>query len=184
MTLSTTRSALADCGAVTFAPNDVMANALGDLANTLGFGSVANHSQLSELPKDRLTFYFVHGQMPDGTKQRIIHGLRSSSQILWRFAPIVCFVTSGPRHQTVPLVQMGFDEVLFVADGTADMGQKLADQLRDVFYVDAEHYFGPDRRRIERIAPNDPRRKPGGSPYRKIRVLRDPRAGISTMEIA
>jgi hypothetical protein len=176
---------LADCGAVTFAPNDVSANALSALATKLGFGRVANYTQFAELPKDRLTFFLVHGQLPDGSKQRIIHGLRGSDHIFRRFAPIVCFVTAGPRHQIVPLVQMGFDEVLFVSDGYEDMSHKLAEQLQhEMLYVQSEHYFGPDRRRIERVDPQDPRRKPGGASYRKIRVVRDPRLGISTMDMA
>jgi hypothetical protein len=53
-----------------------------------------------------------------------------------------------------------------------------------MLYVQSEHYFGPDRRRIERVDPQDPRRKPGGASYRKIRVVRDPRLGISTMDMA
>lgn len=185
MILSETTNMLADCGAVTFAPNDVSANALATLATKFGFGTVANYTQFAELPKNKLTYFLVHGQMPDGAKQRIIHGLRSSDHVFRRFAPIVCFVTGGPRHQTVPLVQMGFDEVLFITDPFAEMSHKLNDQLKhELIYVDADHYFGPDRRRIERIDPNDPRRKPGGSPYKQIRVIRDPRMGITTMDVA
>lgn len=185
MTLSATTNMLADCGAVTFAPNDVSAGALGTLATKLGFGSVAHYTQFAELPKNTLTYFLVHGQLPDGAKQRIIQGLRSSDHIFRRFAPIVCFVTNGPRHQIVPLVQMGFDEVLFIADAVSDMSHKLNDQLRhELVYVESDHYFGPDRRRIERVDPNDPRRKLGGSAFRKIRVVRDPRMGISTMDVA
>jgi hypothetical protein len=65
------------------------------------------------------------------------------------------------------------------------MSHKLAEQLQhEMLYVQSEHYFGPDRRRIERVDPQDPRRKPGGASYRKIRVVRDPRLGISTMDMA
>lgn len=185
MILSDTTNMLADCGAVTFAPNDVSASALGTLATKFGFGTVANYTQFADLPKNRLTYFLIHGLLPDGAKQRIIHGLRSSDHIFRRFAPIVCFVTTGPRHQIVPLVQMGFDEVLFVSDGIADMSHKLSDQLQhELLYVEAEHYFGPDRRRIERVDPNDPRRRLGGSECRRIRVVRDPRMGISTMDVA
>ena len=185
MILSATANMLADCGAVTFAPNDASADGLVALATKLGFGKVANYTQFAELPKDRLTYFLLHGQLPDSSKQRILQGLRSSDSIFRRFAPIVCFLTSGPRHQIVPLVQMGFDEVLFVSDSHEDMSHKLADQLKqDILYVQSDHYFGPDRRRIERIDPQDPRRKPGGSPFRKIRVVRDPRLGISTMDLA
>lgn len=185
MILSDTPNMLADCGAVTFAPNEVSASALGTLAAKLGFGSVANYTQFAELPKNRLTYFLVHGQLPDASKLRIIHGLRGSDHVFRRFAPIICFVINGPRHQIVPLVQMGFDEVIFIADPIAEMTDKLNDQLKhELIYVDADHYFGPDRHRIERIDPNDPRRKPGGSPHKQIRVVRDPRMGISTMDVA
>src|SRR6218665_1100318 len=109
MILSETVNMLTDCGAVTFAPNDVSAGALATLATKLGFGSVANYTQFAELPKNPLPLFPVHGLLPDASKQRIIHGLRGSDHVFRRFAPIVCFVTNGPRHQTVPLVQMGFD---------------------------------------------------------------------------
>lgn len=185
MILSDTTQMLADCSAVIFAPNDAATGALAALATKLGFGSVSNYTQVAEVPRNRLTYFLLHGQLPDGAKNRIIHGLRASEHVFRRFAPIVCFVTNGPRHQIVPLVQMGFDEVLFVSDGVAEMSQKLRSQLQqELLYVDADHYFGPDRRRIERINPNDPRRKPGGSPYKQIRVVRDPRMGITTMDIA
>lgn len=185
MILSATTNMLADCGAVTFAPNDASAGALGTLAGQLGFGSVANYTQFADLPKDQLTYFLVHGQLPDGSKQRIIHGLRSSGHIFRRYAPIVCVLPSGPRHQIVPLVQMGFDEVLFVADGVADMKHKLHEQLQhELLYVEATHYFGPDRRRIERVDPNDSRRKHGGSECRKFRIVRDPRMGIAVMDVA
>ena len=78
MIASDTANMLADCGAVTFAPNDVTAAALGTLASKFGFGTVANYTQFAELPKNRLTYFLVHGQLPDGAKQRIIQGLRSS----------------------------------------------------------------------------------------------------------
>lgn len=185
MTLSTRTNLLADCAAITFAPNDISATALGTLATKLGFGTVTNYTQFVELPKSKLTYFFIHGQLPDSAKQRIIHGLRKSDIAVRRFAPIVCFVTSGPRHQIVPLVQMGFDEVLFMSDAFSDMSAKLTDQLQhELFYVESDHYFGPDRRRIERVDPNDPRRRPGGAPFRKIRVTRDPHMGITTMDVA
>ena len=185
MILSTAPNMLADCSAVTFAPNDVTTTALGALASRLGFGSVTNCTQVADLPKDRLTYFLVHGQLPDGSKHRIVQALRGSEQIFRRFAPIVCFMTQGPRHQIVPLVQMGFDEVLFIADGFADMTHKLADQLQhELLYVESDHYFGPDRRRIERVDPHDPRRKLGGAAFRKIRVVRDPQAGITAMDVA
>lgn len=183
--MSTTKNVLAGCGAVTFAPTDLNAAALADLAQNVGFGTVVNYPQIADIPVTKLTYFLVHGLLPDASKQRIIQALRHSDQMFRRYAPIVCFVTKGPRHQVVPLVQMGFDEVLFVADGLADMAHRLRDQVEQHhLYVESEHYFGPDRRRIERVDPNDPRRKPGGSPYRKIRVVRDPLSGISTMDMA
>ena len=53
MILSATTNMLVDCGAVTFAPNDASAGALGTLAGQLGFGSVANYTQFADLPKEQ-----------------------------------------------------------------------------------------------------------------------------------
>ncbi|PXA99067.1 hypothetical protein DMC47_05670 [Nostoc sp. 3335mG] len=171
--------------AVTFAPGAVESAALGDLARRLGFGTVAAYAPEMEIPRERLIFCIVHGLLPDATKQKILRGLRTSENTLRRYAPIVCVVPGGPRHQIVPLVQMGFDEVLFLRDQLADMQRKLAQQLRqDILYVQTGHYFGPDRRRIELIDPQDPRRKPGGAYYKRISVHRDPLAGISVHEMS
>ncbi|MBN9335765.1 hypothetical protein [Devosia sp.] len=181
--MSTTANMLADCGIVIFAPNEASAGVLGILAMRLGFGSVAKYTELADQPQDRLTYFLIHGQVPDATKHRIIQGVRSSDSVYRRFAPIICFVTNGPRHQIVPLVQMGFDDVLFASDDFVDMTHKLHEQLRhDILYVETQHYIGPDRRRIERIDPNDSRRH-FGSDCRKIRVVRDPRLGITVEDV-
>ncbi|WP_052951737.1 hypothetical protein [Devosia soli] len=180
-----TKTILSACLAVTFAPGAVETAALGDLARRLGFGAVAAYTPDVDIPRERLIFCIVHSLLPDATKQRVLRGLRTSENNLRRFAPIVCVVPKGPRHQIVPLVQMGFDEVLFLGDPLADMHRKLTQQLRqDILYVQTGHYFGPDRRRIELIDPQDPRRKPGGAYYKRLNVHRDPLAGISVHELS
>lgn len=180
-----TKTILAGCMAVTFGPGAVETAALGDLAKRLGFGAVAAYTPELELPSERLVFYIVHALLPDAGKQRVLRGLRASEHQLRRYAPIICVVPKGPRHQIVPLVQMGFDEVLFLGDQLPDLRRRLTEQLcQDILYVRSERYFGPDRRRIELIDPQDPRRKPGGAFYKRMNVHRDPLTGISVSELA
>lgn len=179
------KTTLSTCLAVTFAPGPFEMAALGDIARRIGFDEIAAYTPALDVPHDRLAFFFVHALMPDANKQRIMRALRASEHKMRRFAPIVCIVPSGPRHQIVPLVQMGFDEVLFLGDHVADMQRKLSAQLQqDILYVQTGHYFGPDRRRIELIDPQDPRRKPGGMQYRRMSIHRDPASGISVMDLA
>jgi len=185
MILPAGETILGDCSAVIFAPNDLTTAAMIDLGGRLGFAKVVNYPQVGELPGNTLIYFLVHGLLPDAGKQRVMQALRRSAETRRRYAPVVCVLTKGPRHQVVPLVQMGFDEVLFTEDGTAQMRQKLESQIRQEWlYIQSPHYFGPDRRRIELVDPNDPRRKPGGSSFRRIRVLRDPQKGISAFEDA
>jgi hypothetical protein len=162
------------------------ASALGALATKLGFGTVANYTQFAELPKKPADL-FPRPRADARWGQAAHH--QWTAQFRPRF-PSLCadrlFVTGGPRHQTVPLVQMGFDEVLFITDPFSDMSHKLSDQLQhELVYVESDHYFGPDRRRIERgrsqrSAPQARRL----TPISRIRVVRDPRMGISTMDVA
>ncbi len=179
-----TKTILASCMAVTFGPSAVEMATLGDLAKRLGFGAIVAYQPELELPSDRLIFYIVHGLLPDAGKQRVLRALRASEHKFRRYAPIICVVPKGPRHQIVPLVQMGFDEVLFLGDHLLDLQRKVTEQLcQDILYVKSEHYFGPDRRRIELIDPQDPRRKPGGAFYTRMHIHRDPVTGISVNEL-
>jgi len=182
--LSTETSSLSKCIGVVFAPNDRAAASINTLAKQLGFGHVVDYRHINDIPADRLIYILVHSQIPDDNKQRIIKALRVSTDNYRRYAPIVCMVSSGPHHQAAHLVQLGFDEVLFLADSVEAMAAKLKAQLQqEHIYVETGRYFGPDRRRIEIFNPQDPRRKLGPDDCRKISVRRDPQAGISASDV-
>lgn len=171
--------ALALCSVITLGINPERGEALVALAHRVGFVHAVEYHHPDGLPKDALSFYFIDGQTPNGVKARLLNSIRSSNNPRRRFAPIVCVVPSGPRHQFVPLIDMGFDEVLFVGDSSESMTHKLVGQLHhELLYVETGRYFGPDRRRIEVIDPADPRRKSSKGSFRKIKVVRDPATGI------
>ncbi|MVT00200.1 hypothetical protein [Devosia marina] len=170
---------LADCAALIFAPDGRHYDHMAALAGTLGFGHVLEHTKLNALPEKALPFFLIHNGVIDHLKQRLLRGLRSTDEPRRKYAPIICVIPQGPRHKMVPQVEMGFDDVVFLSDPIEQVSKTLTDQLgHEVLYIDSPHYFGPDRRRLERVSRGDPRRVPGGTEHRRIQVLRDPQHGI------
>lgn len=170
---------LADCAALIFAPDGHCFDQMTTLARNLGFGHVLDYTRLNAVPPRTLPFFLIHNGIADHLKQRLLRGLRSTDELRRKYAPIICLIPQGPRHQMVPQVEMGFDEVLFLSDPVGEIGKALTAQLgRELLYIESPQYFGPDRRRLERVSRGDPRRVPGGTEHRRIQVLRDPQHGI------
>ena len=170
---------LADCAALIFAPDGRSFDQMATLARNLGFGHVLEYTKLNAVPPKTLPFFLIHNGIAAHLKQRLLRGLRSTDELRRKYAPIICLIPQGPRHQMVPQVEMGFDEVLFLSDPVAEIGKALLAQLgREVLYIESPQYFGPDRRRLERVSRGDPRRVPGGTEHRRIQVVRDPHRGI------
>ncbi|WEJ33046.1 hypothetical protein [Devosia sp. SD17-2] len=184
MIAATDTTALSECSALVFSPSTANTDATLQLCHRLGFKTAVRDAEIASIPADKIIFFLVHGALPDAQKQRLLQAIRSTNNPMRRFAPVVCLVPSGPRHQLVQLTEMGFDEVLFLSDPVEDMSGKLAAQLNHpLIYVKTAKYFGPDRRRIELVDRADPRRKHGNNDCHKIRVMRDPRRGISATDV-
>lgn len=181
--MTVTGDTIAQCKAVTFASGHATTDLMRELGKKLGFGETIDYPKFAENESKGLNFFLVHGSIPNDNKQRLLRALRSHPEPIRRFAPVVCVLSGGPRHQVVPLVEMGFDEVLFLVDSIESMRAKLNAQLNHrLMYVQTPKYFGPDRRRIELVDRNDPRRKYGGSAFRRIMVVRHPIDGIDAQE--
>ncbi len=171
---------LTDCAALIFVPDGRSFDQMATLAGTLGFGHVLEHTKLNAVPEKALPFFLIHNGVAGHLKQRLLRGLRATDEPLRKYAPIICIIPQGPRHQMVPQVEMGFDDVVFLSDPIEQISKTFTDQLgHEVLYIDSPHYFGPDRRRLERVSRGDPRRVPGGTEHRRIQVLRDPQRGIA-----
>lgn len=177
-----TVSLLQECAAVTIASTPEDKLLMQDLGEHMGLSPVVDIARLPEVG-ERLAFFLVHNDVPDQAKMRLIAGVRAQAEPRRRYAPVICLVPRGPRHLIVPLVEMGFDEVLFHGDTESQMLDKLSRQLnRQLMYVQTATYFGPDRRRIETVKRNDPRRKYGGSSFRRFLVRRSPGGEIDVRE--
>jgi hypothetical protein len=169
------------CVAVTIATNTQEAEDLGRLATALGFSAAVDLPHSAKIATDTLSFYFVHHRVPDAAKMRFLSLVRALSEENRRYAPIVLLLPSGPKHLSIQYIEMGFDEVLFLNDPTNFIADKLAAQLgQELLYVQTKHYLGPDRRRVELIDRQDPRRKKSGGEHREIAVFRDVESGIRT----
>ena len=173
------------CSALLFAPSAPELAEMEHLVASLGFGHVMPLSQLHAVPERTLPFYFLHDHVPLQNKLKLLRGLRVSEELRRRYAPIICVIPRGPRHQMIAQVELGFDEVIFNSDPLPETIRKLAAQLgQDILYIEAPNYFGPDRRRLERISRGDPRRVQGGTMHQRIQVTRDPEKGIRATYIA
>lgn len=179
-------NALKKCAAVVFAPDASGSAMLVGLATSLGFGYAADYTDVANIPQAALPFFIVHGDLPEPTRIRLLASIRASRQITRKYAPVICVQPSGPRHLIVRLVELGYDEVLFLSDPVDALARKLAEQLRrDVIFVETANYLGPDRRRLEIVDRGDTRRKPGGrGGFRRLNVLRNPDQGISVHYIS
>jgi hypothetical protein len=178
MTAPDTNS-FAKCSALLYAADEHGRLDMENMLRELGFGHVLDINQLNAVPPRTLPFYFLHGDLASHVKLRLLKGLRSSEELRRRYAPIICVLPRGPRHQMISQVEMGFDEVVFLSDPQGDTVRALAAQLgQDLLYIEAPNYFGPDRRRLERVSRGDPRRHQGGMMHHRIQVVRDPDKGI------
>lgn len=175
----TNLSALSACAAVLIAPNDDDMATLRPFADGAGFGAVYDFRAPGTYAAANMPYYILHPSIPDMGKARFIKVLRSSDDLKKKFAPIILYLPRGPAHQGLFYIEMGFDDVMFMTDDQATTRNKLLQQLgREVIFVQTGSYFGPDRRRMERIKRDDPRRKPGGSVHRRLSVVRDPVNGL------
>jgi len=173
------RSIFVKCSALLHAPDEHRRYDMDALVRSMGFGHVLALTELNAVPPRTLPFYFLHGGLPSHVKARLIKGLRSSEELRRRYAPIICVLPHGPRHQIIGQIEMGFDEVVFLNEPVTESARTLTSQLnREVLYIEAPNYFGPDRRRLERISRDDSRRVPGGTMHHRIQVVRDPDRGI------
>ncbi len=174
---------LAACAAVLIAPNDSDTATLKLLAEAVGFGTALDFRAPGSASLTQLPYYLLHPAVPDLGKARFIKAIRSSEDPRKKFAPIILFLPRGPAHQALFYIEMGFDDVLFMSDPVGALQGKLLQQLgQEVMFVQTGNYLGPDRRRMERIRREDPRRKPGGSVHRRFAVIRDPQTGLRVQD--
>lgn len=179
MSVSTQTITFSACAAIVFSAEAFERSMLIGFANRLGFAAAVDYTQTAKLDPHLLQFYFIHGAVPDKAKTMLLQSIRNSPLDQRKYAPVVCLLPGGPRHLLIHYVEMGFDEVLFLTDPDPSAIQKLEQQLyHEHIYVQTSNYLGPDRRRLERVKPDDPRRKNSTQGFRRISVHRDPRTGI------
>lgn len=172
------QSALEKCSGLIICREAYKATQMLELADDLGFGACALHSDADQVINSFMPFYLVDDGIPDAIKLRIVQSLRASDEPRKKYAPVILLLPRGPAYKSIFYFEMGFDDVLFLTDGLASMRARLAEQLaREVVFIETKHYFGPDRRRVERVSRGDPRRRPGGSTHTKLVVFRDPLTG-------
>lgn len=175
----THRSIFEQCTALLHAPDEYRRLDMEALVRVMGFGHVLALAELNAVPAQTLSFYFLHGDLPGHAKTRLIKGLRSSEELRRRYAAIICVLPHGPRHQIIAQIEMGFDEAVFLNDPVSESARTLGSQINcELLYIEAPKYFGPDRRRLERISRDDSRRALGGTMHHRIQVVRDPVRGI------
>ncbi|MHA6690367.1 hypothetical protein [Devosia sp. A449] len=172
-------ASLGGCAAIIIAPDDVGRATLLKLGQSVGFGAVADHSQSSHLLPQFLPFFLVHHQLRDSMKLRLIWNIRRSDILMIKFSPIILFMPDGPAHLTIQFIEMGFDDVICLPEKSAVLAARLAGQVgQERLFIEADHYIGPDRRRMELIERDTVRRKHGGSSHDKITIIRHPGKGI------
>jgi hypothetical protein len=167
---------LSACAAVVIATDDGGTASLCALAKAVGFGAALDFRTPSAHTTDLMPFYFLHHTVTDAAKARFLKAIRATEDPRKKYAAVILFLPKGPAHQTVFYVEMGFDDVLFLSESNQTISDRLLQQVgQEVVFVQTGSYLGPDRRRMERIRKDDPRRRPGGSgQYSRLSVLRDP----------
>lgn len=179
MTASAPTASLSACAAIVIATDDGGTASLCALAKAVGFGTALDFRTPSAHTTELMPFYLLHHTVTDAAKTRFLRAIRATEDPRRKYAPVILFLPKGPAHQTIFYVEMGFDDVLFLSETSQSISARLRQQIgQEVVFVQTGSYLGPDRRRMERIRKDDPRRRPGGSgQYSRLSVLRDPLTG-------
>ncbi|KKC39587.1 hypothetical protein WH87_05310 [Devosia epidermidihirudinis] len=150
------------------------------LGQRIGFGTVVDHSDYSQIEPLQLPFFLMHYAISDPAKAQLLHALRRSPQFNVRFAPIILIMPDGPLD-LVHYIEMGFDDVICLPEKAPILTARFNNQLgQEKLFIEAEGYLGPDRRRM--AGGDAANRRTADTTHTRIIIVRQPGRGVSVLK--
>jgi hypothetical protein len=147
---------------------------LETLAVRTGFGGISMDEQGAAFPDPadrRLAYFFFHCQVANDLLRSTLSRIRADDR--HRFSPAILIIGECPQSEVVRYINLGFDDIVILPEAARVLERRFTNQLgTPVSYFETSTYFGPDRRRSQRL--NTPvAAGPKGTPgeHRHVRYL-------------
>ena len=146
---------------------------LETLAVRTGFGGISTDAEGAAFPDPadrRLAFFFFHCQVGSDLLRNTLARIRSDAH--QRFSPAVLIVGECSQSEVVRYINLGFDDITILPEAARVLERRFTNQITTpVSYFETSTYFGPDRRRSQRLnSPSAPSQKVPGE-HRHVRYL-------------
>lgn len=173
--MSASGNALAGCTAIACCPPGPPLRSLENLAAATGFGRLIHYGDMAALREQgaKVLFFLVHYGLGDEWKAQFLALLRTYPSPQIQLAPVILIAQDCSAEVFLGYVEMGFDDILCLPDSATLLVDRLMSQLnRDILYVETTGYFGPDRRRMELVDGDHPRRVSTVHKHTKLTINR------------
>jgi hypothetical protein len=162
--------------------NGDRATRLASLAHDLDFRVVLPFNAVADAEtrwNDPPVAFFLFAEVPRlAAHAEIIAAIRRSPVATLKFSPLIYFCRSPSMDDINACLGMGFDDIITEPHSSERVAGRLQRQIgAELTYFDTPGYFGPDRRRHQRIETG--RVEPAG--YRRVAIFRDLATGISVL---
>ena len=164
---------LSQCVACLVGETAAQRRTLETLAIRTGFGSINLDESGAGFPDKadrRLPFFFFHCQLSNDLLRGSLNHIRTDDRL--RFSPAVLIVGECSESEALRYINLGFDDIVVLPEAAKVLERRFTNQMAiPVPYFETATYFGPDRRRSQRLASasNHPGR--GSGEHRHVRYL-------------
>jgi hypothetical protein len=146
---------------------------LETLAIRTGFGSINVDESGAGFPDKadrRLSFFFFHCQVGSDLLRATLKRIRTDDQL--RFSPSVLIVGECSESDALRYINLGFDDIVVLPEAAKILERRFTNQMAaPVPYFETGTYFGPDRRRSQRLSSASQHPGRGQGEHRHVRYL-------------
>jgi len=164
---------LSPCLACLVAETVAQRKTLETLATRTGFGGISMDATGPAFPDPadrRLAYFFFHCMVGNDLLRQTLGRIRKDDRL--RFSPAVLIADECSKSDVCRYINLGFDDIVVLPEAARVLERRLTNQLTTpVSYFETSTYFGPDRRRSQRLnTPSTVGQKAPGE-HRHVRYL-------------
>jgi hypothetical protein len=165
---------LSQCLACLVGETPAQRKTLETLAARTGFGGISTDEAGAAFPDKadrRLAYFFFHCMVGNDLLRKTLSTIRTEERL--RFSPAVLVVGECTQSEVAHYINLGFDDIVVLPEAARVLERRFNNQLTTpVSYFETSTYFGPDRRRSQRLNPPSTAAKNGApGEYRHVRYL-------------
>jgi hypothetical protein len=164
---------LSQCVACLVGETAAQRRTLETLAARTGFGSINSDETGAAFPdkaERRLAYFFFHCQVGNELLRGALGRIRTDEQ--HRFSPAVLVVGECSERDALRYINLGFDDIVILPEAAKILERRFAYQIATpVPYFETATYFGPDRRRSQRLTSASAHPGRGAGEHRHVRYL-------------